>query len=46
MLEILIASVIAGKVEVAPNTYQYDMINNNGEIVRVIEIENNEIVTH
>lgn len=46
MLELLIASVIAGKVEVAPNTYQYDVINNNGEIVRVIETENKEITTH
>lgn len=46
MLELLIASVIAGKVEVAPNTYQYDVINNNGEVVRFIEIETNEIVTH
>jgi hypothetical protein len=46
MLEILIASVIAGKVEVSPNTFQYDIINDNGQVIRVVETETNEITTH
>jgi hypothetical protein len=46
MLEILIASVIAGKVEVAPNTFQYDIVNDNGQVIRVVETETNEITTH
>jgi len=46
MLEFLIASVIAGKVEVSPNTFQYDIINDNGQVIRVVETETNEITTH
>ena len=46
MLEFLIASIIAGKVEIAPNTFQYDIINDNAQVIRVVETETNEITTH
>lgn len=44
MLELLAGAIIVGKMEVAPNTYQYDVLTKNGQIVRMIDSETENIM--
>lgn len=44
MLELLAGAIIVGKMEVAPHTYQYDVLTSKGQIVRMIDSEDEKLM--